>query len=74
MISIFKQRKELKEELEMMTAKYNAANRVGELYCEELFAYKNAIWELHMQGLIDEETYNRLFSAVEKYRKVRQSV
>lgn len=67
MVNIFKQLKQLNEEIERLKIKYESAAIVSNNYCGWMFAYRNAIAEMTKDGVLSKEQSDMLFSKAKKY-------
>lgn len=73
MFSIFKQRKELRDELELTKMRLAWEMEASDKYLGMVTAYKSAIHNLHMNGVINEEQFKAFFAEVDKHQNAQQT-
>ena len=69
-MSMFKQTEELKDELETLKLRYNAAKSVSDLYCGWVFAYRQTVAELHLSGRISDELKEEFYKKAAEFYEV----
>lgn len=71
MLSIFKQRKELQEELDLTKIRLERASEMADKYLGMVTAYRSAIHKLQADGAISEEQFKAFFAEADKFQNMQ---